>query len=268
MKLGKNSARWRSPAPGSTPKRSNSSSFTRQLAMRSPLVQCGADGVLVELEAVGDGPSASGSSARASASASSRAEHARGRRRRRRRARCTNGRWFTPADLQREVEEAHVEQQAQQELGDGDLVAEPDGLERGLPGEGPADRGHRVGEVQHPRVGTELLDVAGDVEEHRDVAQGAHDPAGSDGVADRLPHPWRSGISRSWRIDAKPPVEMFTTTKSASRERVAPVGGRRARVSPMHRAPPRGAPRARPCAAAARDRCRGARSRHRAQPGC
>ena len=43
-------------------------------------------------------------------------------------------------------------------------------------------------------------------------------PPGSHGVADRLcDRRSASGISRSWRIDANPPVEMFTTTKSASR---------------------------------------------------
>ena len=93
-----------------------------------------------------------------------------------------------PAHLQREVHEADVEEQAEQELRDGDLVAQADGLERGLAGEGPADRGHGVGEVQDPGVGTQLLDVAGDVEEDRDVAQGADDASGSHGVADRLAH--------------------------------------------------------------------------------
>ena len=78
--------------------------------------------------------------------------------------------------------------------------------------------------------------------------------------------PWRSGISRSWRIDAKPPVEMFTTTKSASRSASRRSVVARA-VSPTPRTCCEVVARARPCAAAARGRCRAARSRRRAQRG-
>ena len=51
------------------------------------------------------------------------------------------------------------------------------------------------------------------LEEHRDVAQRADDAARSRRVSptDCL-MPYRSGTSRSWRMESKPPVEMFTTT--------------------------------------------------------
>ena len=68
---------------------------------------------------------------------------------------------------------------------------------------GAADRGHRVREVEHPRVGTDVLHVARDGDEHRDVAERAGDPAGADGVADPLADAVPFGISRSWRIDVE-----------------------------------------------------------------
>ena len=48
------------------------------------------------------------------------------------------------------------------------------------------ERGHRIGEVEEPRVGAELLHVARHADEHRDVAQRPVDPARADGVAHRL----------------------------------------------------------------------------------
>ena len=89
-------------------------------------------------------------------------------------------------DVEVEVEEAHVEELRQRELRARDLVAQPDRLDRRLARHRAAQRGHRVGDVEHPRVGTELFHVAGDADEHGDVAQRAHDPARADGVADRL----------------------------------------------------------------------------------
>ena len=94
----------------------------------------------------------------------------------------------------------------------------PIGLERGLAGERPADRGHGVGEVEDPGVGTQLLDVAGDVEEHRDVAQRPHDTSGADGVADRLAHAvaLRDLEVVTHRVRSHR-SRCITTTKSASR---------------------------------------------------
>src|SRR4051794_13965770 len=66
-KFGKNSARWRSPAPGSTPNRWNSSSFTFQWRSRSPFVHSGPSEPFTNPRPAGIAM-ASGSPSRASAS--------------------------------------------------------------------------------------------------------------------------------------------------------------------------------------------------------
>ncbi len=82
---------------------------------------------------------------------------------------------------------AAVEQQAEDPRATDPLVAETDGLDVGLARHRPAQRGQRIGDVHEPRVGRDRFDVARDVEQHRDAAQGAQDAAGTDAVADRLP---------------------------------------------------------------------------------
>ena len=49
-----------------------------------------------------------------------------------------------------------------------------------------AQRGERVGDVEEARVGCDVLDVARDVEQHRDAAQRPAHAARADAVADRL----------------------------------------------------------------------------------
>ncbi len=91
-------------------------------------------------------------------------------------------------DRGRDLEEVGVEQLAQRELRAGDLVAEPHRLHRRLACHRAADRGHRVGEVEQPRVRTQVFHVAGELEEDRDVAQRADDAARPHAVAHRLHH--------------------------------------------------------------------------------
>ena len=67
--------------------------------------------------------------------------------------------------------EVRVEEEGQVEARDGDLVAQADGAHRRLAGDRAAQRRHGVGEVEQPGVRTQLLHVARDADEHRDVAQ-------------------------------------------------------------------------------------------------
>ena len=151
---GKNSTRWRSPAPGSTPKRGTARTSPGCACSRSPLVQSATLGDLLVAEALGELASRAARRARRRRRRAGRAA-ARGRRAPATSSSVMNGRWFTPATVGLEVEEARVEQQRQDELRDRDLVAEPDGPDRRLTGHRAADRGHRVGEVEHPRVGAD-----------------------------------------------------------------------------------------------------------------
>ena len=186
-KLGKNSARWRSPAPGSTPKRSNSSSFTRQFRSTSPLVQSGPARVLLELEAVGDRHRAA---APRSGPRRRRAPRAAGRtrRHRRRRARSRTGggshrrrsavrsrkltsssrlsrNWVIVISWHRPTVFSGVSRVRARQI-----------VVIGLVRFSTHASGQRVGHV------------GGDVEEDRDVAQRPQHPARADGVTDRLPH--------------------------------------------------------------------------------
>jgi hypothetical protein len=68
-------------------------------------------------------------------------------------------------------------------------VAEAHGADRRRPRHRPAEHRHRVHVLQQQRVGTDLLHVAADVEEDRNRAEAAHDPADPDRVPDRLPQP-------------------------------------------------------------------------------
>ena len=118
-----------------------------------------------------------------------------------------------PGDLEVDVAEVGVEEQREEELEDRDLVAQPDvliGVSRVT-----ARQSVVIGLVMLSihASGQTLLHVAGDVEEHRDVAQRAADAAGTDGVADAL----RDAVpARDLEVvahaDAKPPVEIVTTT--------------------------------------------------------
>ena len=67
-----------------------------------------------------------------------------------------------------------------------DLVAEADGLDRGLAAHRPGQAGHRIGDVEHPGVRADLAHVLAHADQHGDVAQRAVDAAGADGVAHRL----------------------------------------------------------------------------------
>ena len=166
-----------------------------------------------------------------------------------------------------DLEEVGVEQLAERELHAGDLVAEPHRLHRGLPGDGAADRGHRVGEVEQPRVGTHRFHVARELEEHRDVPQRAVDPAGPDAVADRLHHAVAGGHREV----------VAHRREAAGRDVHDHVVGALERAgagrscwsrSCRCRARPRCARRAPPCAATAPDRRPRARSRRRGAAAC
>jgi hypothetical protein len=129
-------------------------------------------------------------------------------------------------DLEVEAAEVDVEYLRECELRAGNLVAEPDGLHRRLARHCPAQCGHRVGDVEHPRVGTDLLHIARDGNEHRNVAQRPHDATRTHGVADRLLDPVALGdlevmahaLERARRDAHDDVVGAF--------QRVAPIGGR------------------------------------------
>ena len=89
---------------------------------------------------------------------------------------------------QHRIEVLHpaVERQAQVERRADPLVAQTDSLHRRLPRHRPAQRGERVRHVDEPGIGSDRVDVACDVEQHRHAAQRPHDPAGAHAVADGL----------------------------------------------------------------------------------
>ena len=76
---------------------------------------------------------------------------------------------------------------------DDDLVAQADHANRSLSCHRSGQARHRIGDVQQPRVRTQTFHVAGDVDEHGDVAQRTRDPSGTDGVAHRLTDPVAGG---------------------------------------------------------------------------
>jgi hypothetical protein len=61
--------------------------------------------------------------------------------------------------------------------------------ERGALVHRPGKHGHRVAVVEQVGVLAHLDHVLGDLHDHRDRAQAAEDPADTEGVTDRLPHP-------------------------------------------------------------------------------
>ena len=65
-------------------------------------------------------------------------------------------------------------------------VAEADGLDLGRSIDGRGDHRHRVDVVQEGDIGTQLGHVATHVQEDRDGAQRAHDPADAERVGDGL----------------------------------------------------------------------------------
>ena len=129
------------------------------------------------------------------------------------------------------------------------------------------ERRHRVGEVEHPRVGAHGLHVARDVDHDRDVAQRADDAARADRVTDRLLDAVALGdrdvaahaLERSGGDaddDVVGTVERFALVRSC-RSR----GGRCPAPSPCAR-------RARACAGSASGRCPRSRPRRRRATAC
>ena len=95
------------------------------------------------------------------------------------------GRWLTPLISSFIFRMSHSSS-SEHERRERHLVAQPHRGDRRLAQHRSRERRHRVGEVEHPRVGTALLHVARDVDHHRDVAQRPHDATGPDRVAHRL----------------------------------------------------------------------------------
>ena len=101
--------------------------------------------------------------------------------------RSTNAWWLTPAVSKVISRLGHADELGQQLVGVLDRVAEPDHAVMGAGLiERPHEHRHRVGVVEQPGLGADLVDVAGDLEHHRDRPQRAEHPADAERVADRL----------------------------------------------------------------------------------
>ena len=68
-------------------------------------------------------------------------------------------------------------------------VAQPDRAHAGFVQHRAGDHRHRIGVVEQPGVRRHLLHVAGEVEHHRNGAQGPEDAADAERVGDGLPQP-------------------------------------------------------------------------------
>ena len=95
----------------------------------------------------------------------------------------TNGRWFTPATVGVSSRKLTSSSRLSRKCVMVISWQSPTVFTR-LTGERPADRGHRVGEVEGAASG-HCSSTSRDVDEHRDVAQRTRDPAGPHRVADR-----------------------------------------------------------------------------------
>ena len=207
---GKNSTRWRSPAAGSTPNRSSSSSFTRLAASRSPFVHTWPSETFSCPRPSGNAI-ASGSPARSSACSTTSARSA-SPSLPSTSSSVTSGRWLTPATVgaiakkgtsrSRLIVNCMIVTSWQRPtvvIGDSRVTA------RQMVVMGFVRlRSHASG--QTASMSRTMSRKTGMLRSARLM------PPGPTVSPTDCRMPYRSGISRSWRIDAKPPVEIVTTT--------------------------------------------------------